>query len=41
MTKYRTLPALVMAIFSSNFYNEDLNIKVIKGGVEKDIDLLI
>jgi len=37
MTKYRTLPALVMAIFSSNFYNEDLNIKVIKGGVEKDI----
>jgi DNA polymerase type B, organellar and viral len=37
LTSYKTLPALTMAIFTSNFYNEDDEITVIKGTVEKDI----
>jgi hypothetical protein len=37
MNKYKTLPALVMAIFTSNFYNEEQNIKIMKCNVEKDI----
>ena len=36
MTKFKTLPSLAMAIFTSKFYNEDNEIKMIKGTVEKD-----
>jgi len=37
ITKYKTLPSLTMAIFTSGYYNEDFNIKMIKGKIEKEI----
>jgi len=39
ITKFKTLPALSLGIFTSNFYAEvqNLNIKMIKGKVEEDI----
>jgi DNA polymerase family B len=35
--KYRTLPALTFAMFSSNLYDEDNSIKMVRGRLEKDI----
>jgi len=37
MTKFKTQPSLAMGIFTSNFYNEDFEINMIKGTVEKDL----
>jgi hypothetical protein len=37
ITKYMTLPSLAMGVFGYNFYNEDFNIKMIKGPLEKFI----
>jgi len=37
ITKFVTAPKLAAAIFTSNFYNNDLKIKMIKGNVEKEI----
>jgi DNA polymerase type B, organellar and viral len=39
ITKFKTLPALALGIFTSNFYDEieNLNIKMIKGKIEEDI----
>lgn len=37
ITNFRTLPSLALAIYTSNYYNEKNNIKLIKGKVEKDI----
>lgn len=37
VTKYRTLPALTFAMFTTNFYDEDNNIKMVRGSLEKDI----
>jgi hypothetical protein len=37
VTKYRTLPGLTFAMFTSNFYDEENSIKMVKGSLEKDI----
>lgn len=37
ITRFKTLPSLSMAVFTSGYFDEDFNIKVIKGFVEKDI----
>jgi hypothetical protein len=37
ITSYKTLPSLAMGIFTSNYYDEELDIRMIKGQVEKDI----
>jgi hypothetical protein len=37
ITKYRTLPALTYAMFTSRFYDEDYKIKMVKGNLEKEI----
>lgn len=37
MTDFLTLPSLAKAIYTSNYYNEDHEIKVIKGVVESEI----
>jgi len=37
VTKYRTLPGLTFAMFTSNFYDEENTIKMVKGSLETDI----
>lgn len=37
ITKYKSLPGISLALFTSRFYDEDYKIKMIKGFVEKDI----
>jgi len=37
ITNFVTAPKLAVGIFTSKFYNNDLNIKMVRGNVEKDI----
>jgi hypothetical protein len=37
LTKFKTLPSFVMAIFTSNYYDENHEIKIIKGSLENKI----
>jgi hypothetical protein len=37
LTNFTTLPSLAKGVFTSNYYDEDHEIKVIKGSIEKDI----
>jgi hypothetical protein len=37
ITKYRTLPGLTFGLYNSQYYDDDLNVKLVKGNLERDI----